>query len=114
MQGLEKQLEAVFANQPDAIKNYFKYTADEMLQMPHTTGDAVPVAFSLHYPVMQEGTAIFQHMGGVLQEDTTTEESIEGLVSLMKFCCVHVTRSVRFDDDRPCGTNPEMLKQANM
>ena len=64
VQGLEKQLEAVFANQPDAIKNYFKYTADEMLQMPHTTGDAVPVAFSLHYPVMQEGTAIFQHMAG--------------------------------------------------
>jgi hypothetical protein len=77
VQGLQKQLAAVFANQPEPINNYFKYTADEMLQMPHTTGDVVPVAFSLHYPVMQEGTAIFQHMGGVLQEDATTETSIE-------------------------------------
>ena len=34
------------------------------------------------------------------------------MVSLMKFCCLHVTRRVRFDDDRPCATNPEMLKQA--
>ena len=87
--------------------------AREMLDLPCTTGEAVPVAFSLYMPVENDdGAAGFETVGGVLQEEATSEEAMVALEGLMRCLFLHVTRRVVLDDDPTCDTNDRMLKAA--
>ena len=68
-----------------SVKNYFRTSAREMLDLPCTTGEAVPVAFSLYMPVENDdGAAGFETVGGVLQEEATSEEAMVALEGLMR------------------------------
>ena len=73
-----------------SLKNFLSFPPDELLELPSTTGEAVPLAFAVHAPVRRDdGTAEFQHWGGVVQEESTSAEAMDALEGFMQLLCLH-------------------------
>ena len=92
-----------------ALKNFLSFAPDELLELPSTTGEAVPLAFAVHAPVRRDdGTAEFQHWGGVVQEESTSDEAMNALEGFMQLLCLHVTRTADPSGAAQCSNNTQM------
>ncbi len=68
---------------PEVVSRFLAITAETHLQQPEITGLAVPVSFTLHVPVNRDGSCEYEHVGGVLQEEATSEISMLALETEM-------------------------------
>ena len=96
-----------------ALKNFLSFAPDELLELPSTTGEAVPLAFAVYAPVRcSDGTAEFQHWGGVVQEESTSDEAMNALEGFMQLLCLHVTRTADPSGAAQCSNNTKMDEAA--
>ena len=103
----------VWCDVPPNVQDFLDVSPGEHLAAPETTGLAVPVALCLTTPHKSaDGTCVMKSLGCVLQEEDTSEESMDTLEAIMRFVFVHVTRPEEFSDDQECKTNDDVVAQA--
>ncbi len=69
---------------PDNVRNFFEVSPEEHLAGPETTGLAVPAALCLTIPQKKaDGTCVMTSLGCVLEQEDTSEDSMDTLETLM-------------------------------